>query len=527
VARMMPDPFPGGEWGEERVYDALRDLPDEWTVVYDVAFVVGRAATSLDGQVDFVLLHPTYGAVILEVKGGTVEAKAGAWTSTNRDGTHTIKDPFKQASGNKYAIRDLVKGRLGVSVWCTHGVSFPTTDRTSMAIGPHPPEIIMFREDLDKVTVAINRLLEFHKPPPHHLSAQQMLAIARLLAPTVTIRSTLHSRAATAISRQLALTEQQRTAMGLLRFLHRVWITGAAGTGKTVLAVERARQISADGGSVLLLCFNAPLAQHLRTDVENDPGITADSFHKFASDRSVRRPEGLSDSEWFDHVLPANAFGTCIEDGSRWDAIIIDEGQDFLPGWLEMLEQLLDEHGRNILVLFSDEHQNLFRPSGAAGLPEAPMPLDINCRNTPEINRRALAPLGLTSMCAGSASGVDPTLHEVSHNDLMTVVRKELHRIIVEEGVAVADVVVLSPSRLFVDAIVGTRIGRWDAVKVFETGLVCETVQRFKGLEAVAVILVFPDDGPLDAKLAYVGMSRARVILSVVAEPEAVAELGW
>lgn len=59
MARMVPDPFPGCEWGEEQVYHALRTLPDQWTVVYDVAFMVQRSSTSLDGQADFVLGRTT------------------------------------------------------------------------------------------------------------------------------------------------------------------------------------------------------------------------------------------------------------------------------------------------------------------------------------------------------------------------------------------------------------------------------------------------------------------------------------
>jgi hypothetical protein len=524
---MVPDPFPGGEWGEEQVYDALRTLPDQWTVVYDVAFMVQRSSTSLDGQADFVLVHPAHGLVVLEVKGGTIEAKGGQWTSTNRIGAHDIKDPFKQATRNKYAIRDLIKARLGVNVWCTHGVSFPSTDPTPNAIGLHPKEIVLFKEDLEHPSEALERLIEFHRPPPQNLSGAQVLSVVRLLAPTVTIRSTLHTRAATAVLRQLTLTAQQRTAMGLLRFVDRVWITGAAGTGKTVLAVERARQIAADGGSVLLLCFNAPLAHRLRSQVEDDSRITAGSFHGFAAERSGPRPVGMSDREWFDVVLPANAFESCIQDGSRWDAIIIDEGQDFMPEWLEMLELLLEEDGRGIVVLFSDEHQNLFRPNGAAGLPELPMPLDLNCRNTPEINVRALAPLGLLGTTSEAPSEVEPTLIGAAAGALFERVRKELYRIVVEEEVAVADIVVLSPSRAFVDSLVGTRLGRWNVVSVFEDGLVCETVHRFKGLEALAVVLAIPDDGPFDSRLAYVGMSRARAILSVIAEPEAIAHLAW
>ena len=424
-------------------------------------------------------------------------------------------------------IRNLIKARLKINVWCTHGVSFPSTDRTPAAIGLHPPEIVLFKEDLDHAADAIERLMDFHRPPPQNLSGTQVLSVVRLLAPTVTIRSTLHTRAATAVLRQVTLTEQQRNAMGLLRCLDRVWITGSAGTGKTVLAVERARQIAADGRTVLLLCFNAPLAQRLRSQVEDYPRVTAGSFHRFAAERSAPRPVGMSDRKWFDHVLPANAFATCIDDGVRWDAIIIDEGQDFLPDWVAMLEQLLQDDGRGILVLFSDENQNLFRPSGAGGLPEVPIPLDINCRNTPEINVRALAPLGLSGVCAEAASGIEPTLIRVARGQLLTHVRKELHRIVVHERVDVADVVVLSPSRTFVNGLVGTRLGRWDVVGVFGNGLVCETIQRFKGLEALAVILALPDEGPFDSKLAYVGMSRARAILSVIAEPRALTHLAW
>lgn len=323
-------------------------------------------------------------------------------------------------------------------MWCTHGVSFPSTDRTPAAIGLHPSEIVLFRDDLGDARQAIERLIEFHRPPPQAMSGAQVLSVARLLAPTVTIRSTLHTRAATAVKRQLVLTEQQRTAMGLLRFLRRVWITGAAGTGKTILAVERARQVAAEGGAVLLLCFNAQLARRLRAEVADDSRITAGKFHGFAADRSAPRPQGVSDAEWFDQVLPANAFETCIEDGSRWDAIIIDEGQDFLPEWVGMLEQLLVEDGLGLLVLFSDQHQNLFRPSGAAGLPEAPMPLDTNCRNTPEVSARSLAPLGISGRCAEAASGVEPTLIRSTPGELLTHVRKELHRIVVDEGVDIA-----------------------------------------------------------------------------------------
>jgi len=44
---------------------------------------------------------------------------------------------------------------------------------------------------------------------------------------------------------------------------NRAAIEGAAGTGKTVLAMEKARRLATTGRRVLLLCFNSPLAQDL------------------------------------------------------------------------------------------------------------------------------------------------------------------------------------------------------------------------------------------------------------------------
>ena len=71
------------------------------------------------------------------------------------------------------------------------------------------------------------------------------------------------------------------------------------------------------------------------------------------------------------------------------------------------------------------------------------------------------------------------------------------------------------------------RIGRWKTVAALENGLVCETVQRFKGLERDAVLLVLPDDGPYDPMLGYVAMSRARSVLTVISEAAPAAKLNW
>lgn len=96
---------------ERAMYDALRQLPDPFTVFYSVAWLARRTdGDAQDGEADFVVAHPDLGVIILEVKGGTIQygAVTGVWTSLSRAGeTFTIKDPgaHQQAHPSAKAAR--------------------------------------------------------------------------------------------------------------------------------------------------------------------------------------------------------------------------------------------------------------------------------------------------------------------------------------------------------------------------------------------------------------------------------------
>ncbi|MEM9655473.1 MAG: NERD domain-containing protein [Actinomycetota bacterium] len=530
MAQMFPPEFGSGPWSEETVYDAFSDLSDEWFVVHDVAFAVdpGDRDPLEDGQADFVLLHPTHGVLVVEVKGGFVQADRGRWTTTNSQGVHQIRDPFKQATRNKWALLKQLRKKFGIDPWVMHAVCFPSTAEADGPVGLYEPEFAMFQGDLASPQAAIDRVVAAHRPRPQGLSLRQLEQIAHRLAPTVTIQPLLGDAARTAETELLRLTEQQRHILQFARSFPRAWISGGAGTGKTVLALEKARQLAHEGLHVLLLCFNEPLGRYLREQASSHPTITAGNYHNVATRiAGLVRPPDMSEAAWLDHGFSDAFFDHCVSMDQSWDAVIIDEGQDFTSVWLETLEQLLvDDH--STLLVFADENQALFRGCGAAGLPSAPLQLDLNCRNTPQIGRRVGEAIGIHQDCMRRTDGLEPTLVVADGRaGLLRTMRTEVHQLIVEQSVPLADVVVLSPSRRLIDHIQGTRLGRWTAVTAFEPGLVCETIQRFKGLEASAVILLLPDDGPINELLLYVGMSRARSILRVIAEPAARAELRW
>jgi hypothetical protein len=121
---------------EARFYRACRDqLPDDVLVIHSATWAYRDKLHQLrEGEADFTLAFPTAGLLTVEVKGGgiAVDARSGEWTSIDRFGAaHAIKDPFRQAQSEKFAILDQIKGHPKWRSWpgrriiSGHAVFFP------------------------------------------------------------------------------------------------------------------------------------------------------------------------------------------------------------------------------------------------------------------------------------------------------------------------------------------------------------------------------------------------------------------
>jgi superfamily I DNA and RNA helicase len=79
-----------------------------------------------------------------------------------------------------------------------------------------------------------------------------------------------------------------------------------------------------------------------------------------------------------------------------------------------------------------------------------------------------------------------------------------------------------------VDALRGEVIHGHELTPHLDGGITLETVDRFKGLESDVVVLLV-DEAESDAARAraYVGMSRARVLLLLAGPTSAKTSLGW
>lgn len=151
-------------------------------------------------------------------------------------------------------------------------------------------------------------------------------------------------------------------------------VRGPAGCGKSFGLAARAARLAADGKTVLLLTFNSTLANYLRTLVNhrcvefgaNPTLVTCTNVHAFfqrtvddarIAGMTVTDPEG--DIPWFDKVVITadRAFKRGFR--NRFDAVLVDEGQDFTLEWWNLLRNYVVEPDGE-MVLVADPTQDIF-----------------------------------------------------------------------------------------------------------------------------------------------------------------------
>ena len=152
------------------------------------------------------------------------------------------------------------------------------------------------------------------------------------------------------------LTDQQRQVVNLPLDRNNL-VTGAPGTGKSVIAIYRASDMAQAGKKVLMLVYNKPLMLYISSAIES-LDIEADvntwqswisEFYKNEMGTNYPRINGMAYT--YDWPIIKNAFSKL---GKRYDQIIIDEAQD-VP--LELIESLLLIS--KSVTCFMDEHQGI------------------------------------------------------------------------------------------------------------------------------------------------------------------------
>jgi Nuclease-related domain/AAA domain len=539
---------------ERTLYAAFcEQLDDSYVVFHHVGWLAhDKRKHPRDGEADFVIAHPDRGVLVIEVKGGTIgrDGTTGRWTTTSAAGiTDVIADPVEQARNSKYVLLEYLKLALKRYIVVGHAVAFPDGEVKSTFLGlTLPRQIVLDASDVGQLARWVGRAFAYwdgrYSGQDTPLGGDGLKKLVAILGNQWKIRPALWKQFDEEGKQLMQLTEQQYSILDALNRHRRVIINGFAGSGKTLLAIEKAVRLSRQGFRTLYVCYNSQLAAALRhqlTDVA--PLWTAldvDTFHnlciRLAQEYGVPIPKRTDDEAYFASVLPAVLPEVARRSKARYDAIIVDEAQDFDPRWWQPLQSLLRDRENGIWYLFYDDNQRLYDRPLLLPIKEVPYQLTVNCRTTRCIHDQVLhfyrpgeetpAPVAY----GPQGRPVEVLTYDDRNETMQQAVMAILHRLIDEEHIPASAIAVLTPysqrkSWLKVDSLRSTReiTLRWSA-SAGGTNQVClETIHSFKGLERPVIVLteierrLAQERNPLDSeRLLYVACSRAQHHLIVL-----------
>lgn len=540
--------------GEAKVYRALRDnLPGSYLVLFQVGWILRREAErAQDGETDFLICHPDYGYLCVEVKGGGVgfDAAAGEWFSIDRhNDKYGISNPVVQAQRAKYSVRSKLdetgrwRGAVPGKALIGHAVFFPDINNTHALEKPDLPlALIGSAKDLQNPQHWIDTVFAYWGGTKQNyvpLGQKGSEVIREVFARSFEVTPLVSSQLAEQEARRLALTQEQVRLLDFLRSHRRAAVCGGAGTGKTVLAVEKARRLADEGFRTLLTCYNRQLADHLVSLCARTPNLDVMSFHQLCHRRvtSANQKSGRNlleeakvtypGANLYDVQFP-NALAYSLEVLSeRYEAIICDEGQDFRDEFWIPLELLLADCDRSPFYVFYDNNQNIYMRSSTFPIPGDPFALTMNCRNTVPIHTAAYTHYTGVPVSPPKNEGDEVQFDSApSTTAQANKINSRIVDLIARQGVSPNDIAVLVMDALTKDDCYAAlrrlplpKPAKWlqEGVRT-DTTVLMDTVKRFKGLEAPVVILWCLDriDWQQSDELLYVGMSRAKSMLVVV-----------
>ncbi|HHT78962.1 MAG TPA: ATP-binding domain-containing protein, partial [Actinobacteria bacterium] len=572
MTRMIPPYLKGRieNYGESLVFNLLRDAPetDDWVALH--SYNLPNQVTCIGREIDFLVMVPQKGLFVLEVKSGNaIQRKDGEWEIRNSDGRAIYaseEGPFKQALRAMYSLHENLKKWFGLesrynSFLITYGVVFPEIDFNYSDL-----EIEKWRvfdnNTKYSITEYINVLFEnslktyknesWYNPGKSHPLKKDISELLRQLRGSFEFNEVLSDKVNKIEKRINAFTNEQYDCLDALEENERCIFKGAAGTGKTMLALEAAKRSISEDKYTLIICFNRLLASWLQYQLKEYFPESENKYHvaPFLDYlESLTRKHGYfklpdrTDSHYYSEDLPDYALKVLEKyPFSKFDRLIIDEGQDLInEEYLLVMDSLLKgglkEGNWNI---FCDlERQNIYNKKlnvrEMLSLIKSygdftSYKLTVNCRNTIEIADEVYKLSGFNyKRCLSEHLTGIPVEYGFYENDMEQVILLEevissLHK----NKIKPDDITILSPFRLQNSCVKSLRKKpNFEIINLSEDHerfltrdtYTFSTIHKFKGMENLYIIITDINetkDSEYYKNLLYIGMSRAKVGLIIL-----------
>ncbi|MBC7276387.1 nuclease-related domain-containing DEAD/DEAH box helicase [Nocardioides sp.] len=434
-------------------------------------------------EADFIVLWRGV-VVVIEVKGGGVRKHDGVWYSVDRRGDwHKLAgSPMEQARSAAYALRDILQEE-GVG-WFAHEaiVITPDIDSPPNAVGWRPTHWLA-RDDMTSAGLgaALDRVVDNARAAPNGQKRARMGDLRTRMFGEFTRMPVIDAQRGAVIEEQNRATAGQARVLAALARNPRVLVYGGAGTGKSLVLVEAAKQEKDQGKSVLITFHSPALTRFFAPHVEGRE-IDLIPLEKLPADKS------------YDVVLVDEAQDMMTADAmDRIDAVI--DGGRARGRWRMFLDPNNQAH---VDGGYDDEVAELIADEAIA------VDLDLNVRNTHAIVHVVQEYLGADIGDPGIVHGEKVQWHNAA-SDADITEADLLAKQIVADGANRADLWLISTTT---DGPPSTSPG----------GFVLTSPKHAKGLEAEHVIVFDLPETYDEAGTAafYVAVTRARVSLHII-----------
>lgn len=538
---------------EYKIFNAFKNTTNTegWVVLHSLGLSTHQ--TQKYGEIDFLVLVPGMGIFVLEIKGGRVSREEGIWKFTDRFGkvNTKAKGPFEQARDNMFSLRNHLNGKSSQDcdyskVNFAYGVMFPDIEFVN-----HDPDIEQWQiYDIRNQENIFNFITKLAQETAKKMGYPSFYPPKCVKHTTNLLRGDFDKAVSLSVKihesekQIINLTNEQLRCLDQLEDNSRCLISGPAGTGKTLLAIEQLKRNTAAGEKTAFFCFNSKLADFLKTHIESSsPAFTPaylGTFHSFLLDKAKKHNPNITNefefsNEFFKEILPLLALEMLEKENELFDRIIIDEAQDlFCLEYLEILDNvLLGGLSRGKWTMFGDFiSQSIF--SDVKDLREAQEELDkitayikfkltINCRNTKPICNSIFQITGYEwdDILNKTASGT--RVNYFTYEDVESQISKLdeiIERLLKQNHIPEGSITILSPQKRCNISLNKSKYQFQEYSSLPQNCLTFSTIQAFKGLENSIVILI-DIDSLEDIDLLYVGMSRARAALFILLSEEA------
>jgi hypothetical protein len=553
MARMIPPVIDSGikSSAERTIYGWLEKL--EWkncVVLHSLG--IAQHLNNIFGEIDFVVISRE-GILCIEVKGGQVYRREGIWYFKNRFGQENSRctGPFEQVQGNMQSLRAHMIERLGSSdslVRCQYACCVMTPDCTvdNDAVDVLPEILFDCKYQIDDLNNFFDDSMNYwrtqcilkHGFEGGALSDYDINRAVNILRGDFKFVPSLSVILNRVDEQMISLTDEQYLIMQGFDYSERLLISGAAGTGKTLLSLEQCRRLSAEGRKVLYLCYNRRLGMYVSELRDKEKGdYDVYNLHKLMMDMCDEFSEADYSTAFFESELPIVFCDHYKNEDfkEKYDAVIIDEGQDLMNTcYYACVDSLIDGGFSNgVWSVYFDPNQNIFNDNREFEhvwkhlkmCADSSYTLTRNCRNTRQIvvANKMISNILQAKQLRAEGNEVEYIKYYSKEDEFHKLVK--LVRNLRSQGILANEIVILSESEqdsclkiLDVPGDIGpirinpnVNISHSSTTDFF-------TIQSYKGLESKVIILTDIENfcEPRERLLHYTAISRARTLLYIL-----------